>query len=141
MRSEQMTPDEMQAAIEKLQAAMGMSTQVNLEVYYFWAPGIMILIHAGFMMYEWAHPASNTLWHQGQKTSWPSPSLFRHFIFSDGGFIWPCLMALSLISKRVLVASPGGTRWGRTCRITPPVFSGPHLRCFHVPRHQLCQAL
>ncbi len=37
---------------DELQAAIAMATQVNLEVYYFWATAIMILIHAGFMMYE-----------------------------------------------------------------------------------------
>ena len=37
---------------EEIQAAIAMATQVNLEVYYFWATAIMILIHAGFMMYE-----------------------------------------------------------------------------------------
>jgi ammonium transporter, Amt family len=40
-----MSPEEIKAAIE-------MSTAINLEVYYFWATAIMILIHAGFLMYE-----------------------------------------------------------------------------------------
>ena len=40
-----MSPDELKAALE-------MTTAINLEVYYFWATAIMILIHAGFLMYE-----------------------------------------------------------------------------------------
>ena len=40
-----MSPEEVKAAIE-------MTTAINLEVYYFWATAIMILIHAGFLMYE-----------------------------------------------------------------------------------------
>ncbi len=37
---------------EAIQAAIAMSTQINLEIYYFWTTAIMILIHVGFLMYE-----------------------------------------------------------------------------------------
>jgi ammonia channel protein AmtB len=37
---------------EELEAAIAMTTAINLEVYYYWCTAIMILIHAGFMMYE-----------------------------------------------------------------------------------------
>ncbi|TDJ21460.1 MAG: ammonium transporter, partial [Gammaproteobacteria bacterium] len=37
---------------EELQAAIAAANKINLEVYYFWCTAIMILIHAGFMMYE-----------------------------------------------------------------------------------------
>ena len=37
---------------EELEAAIAMTTSINLEVYYYWCTAIMILIHAGFMMYE-----------------------------------------------------------------------------------------
>ena len=37
---------------EELQAAIAMTTTINLEVFYYWCTVIMILIHAGFMMYE-----------------------------------------------------------------------------------------
>ena len=37
---------------EELEAAIAMTTTINLEVYYYWCTAIMILIHAGFMMYE-----------------------------------------------------------------------------------------
>ena len=40
-----MTPEQLEAAF--LQANM-----INLEVYYYWATAVMILIHAGFLMYE-----------------------------------------------------------------------------------------
>ena len=37
---------------EELLAAIEWTSRINLEVYYFWCTAIMILIHAGFMMYE-----------------------------------------------------------------------------------------
>lgn len=40
-----MTPEEIKAAITA-------TSTINLEVYYYWATAIMILIHAGFLMYE-----------------------------------------------------------------------------------------
>jgi len=40
-----MTPEELKAAITA-------ANTINLEVYYYWATAIMILIHAGFLMYE-----------------------------------------------------------------------------------------
>ena len=36
---------------EQLQAALEQANTINLEVYYYWATAIMILIHAGFLMY------------------------------------------------------------------------------------------
>ncbi|MBC6441187.1 MAG: ammonium transporter [Rhodospirillales bacterium] len=50
-----MTPEELQSAIE-------WSTRINLEIYYWWAVGLMIAIHAGFLMYEMgASRVKNTL--------------------------------------------------------------------------------
>ncbi|MEM7195679.1 MAG: ammonium transporter [Pseudomonadota bacterium] len=37
---------------EELQAAISVANTINLEVYYYWATAIMVLIHAGFLMYE-----------------------------------------------------------------------------------------
>lgn len=39
-------------SLEELQAAIAAANRINLEVYYYWCTAIMILIHAGFMMYE-----------------------------------------------------------------------------------------
>jgi len=39
-------------SLEELQAAIEAANRINLEVYYFWCTAIMIMIHAGFMMYE-----------------------------------------------------------------------------------------
>ena len=50
-----MTPEELQSAIE-------WTTSINLEVYYYWSIGLMIAIHAGFLMYEMgASRVKNTL--------------------------------------------------------------------------------
>lgn len=37
---------------EELQAAITVANTINLEIYYYWATAIMVLIHAGFLMYE-----------------------------------------------------------------------------------------
>lgn len=39
-------------SLEELEAAIAAANRINLEVYYFWCTAIMIMIHAGFMMYE-----------------------------------------------------------------------------------------
>ena len=50
-----MTPEELQAAVE-------WSTAISAEAYYWWAIGLMIAIHAGFLMYEMgASRVKNTL--------------------------------------------------------------------------------
>ncbi len=36
----------------ELEAALAMTTNINLEIYYFWTIAIMVLIHVGFLMYE-----------------------------------------------------------------------------------------
>ena len=47
-----MTPQEIEAALAEIQNSITWSTNINLEIYYFWATAIMVLIHAGFLMYE-----------------------------------------------------------------------------------------
>ena len=37
---------------EEIEIALQWSMNLNLEIYYFWATAIMVLIHAGFLMYE-----------------------------------------------------------------------------------------
>ncbi|MCG6888847.1 MAG: ammonium transporter [Gammaproteobacteria bacterium] len=36
----------------ELEAALIWANKINMEVYYYWCTAIMVLIHAGFMMYE-----------------------------------------------------------------------------------------
>ena len=38
--------------LQELEIALNWTTNINLEIYYFWTIAIMILIHAGFLMYE-----------------------------------------------------------------------------------------
>ncbi len=38
--------------LEEMQADIEWSTKINSEVYYWWTIGLMVCIHAGFMMYE-----------------------------------------------------------------------------------------
>ncbi|MDE0048074.1 MAG: ammonium transporter [bacterium] len=50
-----MTPEELQAAVE-------WSTKISAEGYYWWSIGLMVAIHAGFLMYEMgASRVKNTL--------------------------------------------------------------------------------
>lgn len=37
---------------DELQAAVTAANTINLEIYYYWCTAIMVLIHAGFLMYE-----------------------------------------------------------------------------------------
>ena len=47
-----MTPEQIEAALAEIQSSITWTTNINLEIYYFWATAIMLLIHAGFLMYE-----------------------------------------------------------------------------------------
>lgn len=47
-----MSPQEIEAALAEIQGALSWTTNINLEIYYFWTTAIMILIHVGFLMYE-----------------------------------------------------------------------------------------
>ncbi len=38
--------------IEELQALIEMSGTINMEVFYWWCTGLMVIIHAGFLAYE-----------------------------------------------------------------------------------------
>lgn len=38
--------------VEELQALIDMTTTINMEVFYWWCTGFMIIIHAGFLAYE-----------------------------------------------------------------------------------------
>ena len=38
--------------LEELEMALQWTTKLNLEIYYFWSTALMLLIHAGFLMYE-----------------------------------------------------------------------------------------
>ncbi len=47
---------------EEIQEAIAWTTNINLEIYYWWAIGLMVAIHAGFLMYEMgASRVKNTL--------------------------------------------------------------------------------
>jgi ammonia channel protein AmtB len=103
-----MTPDEMQAAIEQLQVATGMSTQVNLEVYYFWATGIMILIHAGFMMYEMGASRVKHTLASGTKNILAFAYIIPTFYF----FGWWIYLAMFNGFVPDFEAGAGGVPWG-----------------------------
>jgi len=42
----------MEADASSIQAALDMTTTINLEVYYWWCTALMVIIHAGFLAYE-----------------------------------------------------------------------------------------
>jgi ammonia channel protein AmtB len=53
---------EMADRLAALEASAGMSNTVNMEIYYWWCTGLMVIIHAGFLAYEMgASRAKNVL--------------------------------------------------------------------------------
>lgn len=53
---------EMADRLAALEASTGMSNTVNMEIFYWWCTGLMVIIHAGFLAYEMgASRAKNVL--------------------------------------------------------------------------------
>mgnify|MGYP006287022341 CR=1 FL=1 len=53
---------EMADRLAALEASAGMSNTVNMEIFYWWCTGLMVIIHAGFLAYEMgASRAKNVL--------------------------------------------------------------------------------
>ncbi len=123
---------------EELHAAIIAANVINLEVYYYWCTAIMILIHAGFLMYEMGASRVKHTLASGTKNI----LAFAYMIPTFWMFGWwiQCITALYLILKQALAAFLGVSQWGRIWLTMPPAFSGVHSPCLPVPLHQSCQA-
>ena len=102
-----MTPEEVNAAIE---AAIGMTTTINMEVYYYWCTAIMILIHAGFMMYEMGASRVKHTLASGTKNI----LAFAFMIPTFWMFGWWIYLAMTNGFVPDFEAGAGGVPWGES---------------------------
>lgn len=58
---------ELAAKVATLEKSTGMANTVNIEIYYFWATAIMVLIHVGFLAYEMGASRSKNVLASGIK--------------------------------------------------------------------------
>lgn len=98
-----MTPEEMQSAIE-------WTTSVNMEVYYYWCTAIMILIHAGFMMYEMGASRVKHTLAAGTK----NVLAFAYMIPTFYMFGWWIYLAMYGGFTPDFEAGAGGVPWGES---------------------------
>ena len=120
---------------EELQAAIAAANEINLEVYYYWCTAIMILIHAGFMMYEMGASRVKHTLAAGTKNI----LAFAYMIPTFWMFGWWIYLAMTNGFVPDFEAGAGGVPWDQTWKTTPPAFSGVRSRCLPVPRRRSCR--
>ena len=122
----------------ELEAALTWANTINLEVYYYWCTAIMILIHAGFMMYEMGASRVKHTLAAGTK----NVLAFAYMIPTFWMFGWWIYLAMyngfTPDWDAASAGFPGAIAWDRTCRTTLPAFSGVRSRCSPVPRRRSC---
>ena len=101
---------------EELEAAIAMTTTINLEVYYYWCTAIMILIHAGFMMYEMGASRVKHVLASGTKNI----LAFAFMIPTFWMFGWWIYLAMNNVFLPDFEAGAGGVPWGE--------WMGPNLQ-------------
>lgn len=93
---------------EELEAAITMTTNINLEIYYFWSTAIMILIHVGFMMYEMGASRVKHTLASGSKNI----LAFAYVIPTFYMFGWWIYLAMYNGFVPDFAAGAGGVPWG-----------------------------
>ena len=96
-----MTPEELEAMI------MAANT-INLEVYYYWCTAIMILIHAGFLMYEMGASRVKHVLASGTKNILAFAFMIPTFYM----FGWWIYLAMTNGFVPDFEAGAGGIPWG-----------------------------
>lgn len=96
--------------VEELQKAVEMAGTVNMEIYYWWATALMVLIHAGFLAYEMgASRLKNTL-ASGVKNILAFAFMIPTFFF----FGWWIYLSFYNGFVPDLEAGAGGIPWGES---------------------------
>ena len=95
---------------EELQTAINMTTTINLEVYYYWCTAIMILIHAGFMMYEMGASRVKHVLAAGTKNI----LAFAFMIPTFWMFGWWIYLAMTAGFSPNFADGAGGVPWGES---------------------------
>lgn len=96
-----MTPEEFKAAISA-------ANLINLEVYYYWCTAIMVLIHAGFLMYEMGASRVKHTLASGTKNILAFAFMIPTFYM----FGWWIYLAMTNGFVPDFAAGAGGVPWG-----------------------------
>ncbi|MDH3635518.1 MAG: ammonium transporter [Gammaproteobacteria bacterium] len=94
----------------ELEAALTWANTINLEVYYYWCTAIMILIHAGFMMYEMGASRVKHTLAAGTK----NVLAFAYMIPTFWMFGWWIYLAMYNGFTPDWEAGAGGVPWGES---------------------------
>ena len=97
-------------SLEELEAAIIAANTINLEVYYYWCTGFMILIHAGFMMYEMGASRVKHTLAAGTKNI----LAFAYMIPTFWMFGWWIYLAMTNGFIPDFEAGAGGVPWGES---------------------------
>lgn len=93
---------------EEIQAAIAATATINLEVYYYWATAIMVLIHAGFLMYEMGASRVKHTLASGTKNILAFAFMIPTFYM----FGWWIYLAMTNGFIPDFAAGAGGVPWG-----------------------------
>ncbi|MBX2868741.1 MAG: hypothetical protein KTR18_08700 [Acidiferrobacterales bacterium] len=96
--------------VEELQAMIEAANKINLEIYYYWATAIMILIHAGFLMYEMGASRVKHTLASGTK----NVLAFAFMIPTFYMFGWWIYLAMTNGFVPNFEAGAGGVPWGES---------------------------
>ncbi len=94
--------------LEELEAALMAANTINLEVYYYWCTAIMILIHAGFLMYEMGASRVKHVLASGTKNILAFAFMIPTFYM----FGWWIYLAMTNGFVPDFEAGAGGIPWG-----------------------------
>ncbi len=95
---------------EEIQAALSAAATINLEVYYYWATAIMVLIHAGFLMYEMGASRVKHTLASGTKNILAFAFMIPTFYM----FGWWIYLAMTNGFAPDFAAGAGGVPWGES---------------------------
>jgi ammonia channel protein AmtB len=95
---------------EEIELALAWTSRINLEVYYFWTVAIMILIHAGFLMYEMGASRVKHTLASGTKNILAFAFIIPTFYM----FGWWIYLAMYNGFTPDFAAGAGGVPWGES---------------------------
>ena len=95
---------------EEIELALAWTSRINLEIYYFWTVAIMILIHAGFLMYEMGASRVKHTLASGTKNILAFAFIIPTFYM----FGWWIYLAMYNGFTPDFAAGAGGVPWGES---------------------------
>lgn len=98
---------EIATKLSELQAAVEMSGTINMEVFYWWCTGLMVIIHAGFLAYEMGASRLKNALASGVKNILAFAFIIPTFFF----FGWWIYLAMYQGFKPDFAAAAAGLPW------------------------------